>query len=177
MTSNRRARRPRSSTVAAASPSMTWDTSRKPRVSRLRRTMAHAPGERSTKTQKRAPRESASSPTLPVPQYKSRNNASGTKSERILNRALRTKSRIGRIPPSSHGTSLRPRRLPLMILMSLHPPSSEAMLTTRFSPYVGPTRIVEGGSPFKRVFRTTSRRSSSILTTRSVPILCLSRRF
>src|SRR5512137_2341878 len=35
----------------------------------------------------------------------------------MLNSAVRTKSRIGRMPPSSHSTSFRPRRSPAMIRM------------------------------------------------------------
>ena len=84
-------------------------------MSRFRRTMPHAPGDRSTNVASNAPRDRASSPTLPVPQNRSRNRESMTRSAKMLNSAERTKSRIGLIPLSSHSTRRLPRLLPLMI--------------------------------------------------------------
>lgn len=92
-------------------------TSTVPSPPTLRRSRASAAGSRSMKPARAAPRESASSPTAPVPAKTSRKAApsSGGSSPawtKRLNAASRTRSAVGRTDRSAGTASRRPRQRP-----------------------------------------------------------------
>src|SRR3546814_3081348 len=75
----------------------------------------------STKVQCAAPRESASSPSAPVPANRSATRSSSKLPSLLAsmeNSASRTRSAVGRVASPESGTRGRPRHLPLMILTS-----------------------------------------------------------
>ena len=82
---------------------------------------------RSTKVAWAAPRDSASSPSAPLPANRSRQRLPGTLAISQLNRVSRTRSGVGRMPPSPGKRMRRPRHSPPMmrrvwiIFCSAHP--------------------------------------------------------
>src|SRR5690606_7031567 len=70
----------------------------------------------STKSHDAAPRESASSPSAPVPAYSSRTRAPGRSATRSVNQASRTSSAVGRTLPAGETRSV-PAYLPERILI------------------------------------------------------------
>lgn len=85
--------------------------------SRLDFSAARALRSWSTNTAQAAPRLSASSPRAPVPAKRSRTRLSGTRGPRMLKRASRTRSAVGRTPKDFGQLRVLPRKRPAMMRM------------------------------------------------------------
>src|SRR3990170_2319521 len=95
----------------------------KPNASTLRRMAARAWALSSMKTQKRAPRDSASSPSAPEPAKRSStrapsNSTWGAPCSSTLNRAWRTRSEVGRVASPLGASIWVPLNLPATMRMS-----------------------------------------------------------
>ena len=86
----------------------------RPSDSRFCRITRHAAASVSANTQRRAPRESASSPSAPEPAKRSSTEASSTGPTRLKS-ASRTRSPVGRVCSPFGAAILRPRCVPAMI--------------------------------------------------------------
>jgi hypothetical protein len=95
-----------------------------------------APRSASTSVTCRAPRDSASSPSAPLPAYRSTTQCP-LRSPRIENKASRTRSSVGRVTSFGH-SSLRPRNLPAMMrtTASLAPHSASGSVGVDLAPHL-----------------------------------------
>ena len=87
----------------------------RPTASRRARSSRAAVTSRSTNVACAAPRDSASSPSAPLPANRSRQRAPCARVPSQLNSVSRTRSGVGRSPSLAGKRSLRPRQLPPMM--------------------------------------------------------------